>query len=220
MKKLLCSIIILAVGGFVHAEILPIPNNGFEDGMTGWSTWGSGSGSGPSGSKYVQHYAYIDTTGNAASGQNFLNLTTASQIGYCEYGGYGNNYVWRSDPAEIAICEPGDWVKMGVWAKDVGGYGGGLALRFTWKDWTGGSGELPVYWEVITVYPTAEWDYYSAWLQIPADPYPFEGVYYVEPRWYADSPGTEIGVDDLEFIPEPMSIALLAFGALALRRRK
>jgi hypothetical protein len=45
MKKLICSIIILAAAGFAHAEIPPLDNPGFESGMSGWSTWGSGSGS-------------------------------------------------------------------------------------------------------------------------------------------------------------------------------
>jgi hypothetical protein len=219
MKKLLCSIIILAVAGFAHAEIPPLDNPGFESGMSGWGTWGSGSGSGPSGYKWASHWAYIDTTGNAHSGQNFMNLTTGSQLGYCEYWGWGYNVVWPSDVDDIADVVEGDWVKMDVWAKDLTGNGGQIEFKFEWLDASGrkfeDGGIVPaesIYFPIDQVTP--DWDYYEAWAQAPAD------AYFVRPVWSNPDPGKEIGIDDLSFLPEPMSIALLGFGALALRRRK
>ena len=218
MKKLLCSIIILAVAGFAYAEIIPIPptNPGFEDGMTGWSTWGSGSGSGPSGYKWTSHWAYIDTTGNGVGGSNnFMNLTTASQIGYYEYTGWGYNVTWRSDAAEILPVTEGQSLTIGAWAKDLLGGGARLEIRFEWIDWTGGhggtggGGTIPI---TAFQFPiTADWAYYEVTQQAPG------GVIGLRPVWGNPDPGTEVGLD---FIPEPMSIALLGLGALALRRRK
>jgi hypothetical protein len=214
MKKLLCSIIILAVAGFAHAEMFPPWGNpGFENGMSGWATWGSGSGSGPSGYKWTSHWAYIDTTGNGAWGNNFMNLTTSSQIGYIEYWGWGYNVTWRSSSADLLEVTEGTPVTMNAWARDVLGGGARLELKFEWLDASGlkpaDGGIVPsgqIFFDITT-----DWAYYQATLVTPVN------AYGLRPCWANPDPGTEVGLD---FIPEPMSIALLGFGALGLRRRK
>ena len=212
MKKLIVLFVLVAFAGFALAEAPP--NAGFESGMSGWGTWGSGSGSGPSGYKWTSHWAYIDTTGNGAGGsQNFMNLTTASQAGYCEYWGYGYNITWRDSYDEIIPILEGECTMIGGWFKDLGGAGTG-ELKFEWLDASGRKsqdGGLVLSQSVF--FPvTTDWAYYEEQMMAPVN------TYSVRPCWANPNPGGELGLDLV--IPESMSIALLGLGGLFLRRRK
>ena len=103
MKKLIVLFVLVAFAGFACAELhsTPTANAGFEAGMSGWSSWGSGSGSGSSGYKWASHWAYIDTSGGANGSATSLIATTASQAGYCEFWGWGYDVAWRGSSAEM-----------------------------------------------------------------------------------------------------------------------
>ena len=202
MKKLIFLCALVAFAGFASAELL---NLDFEDGMTGWGSWGSGSGDGG----YVNHWAYVETTGGSDGGQ-FMNVTTEGS----NFWGY--NVVWRSDTAELMTVAEGDWLTLGGYYKDLSGDGGTGGIKFEWLDASGLHGNegglVPAVEIAIT--PTTEWAYYEATMQAPAL------AFGLRPVWGAISGGAIIGIDQMVAIPEPMSIALLGLGGLFLRRRK
>lgn len=204
MKKAMVLIFLLAISGLANAEMI---NMDFEEGMIGWGTWGSGSGSGPLGSMWTSHWAYIDSTGNGvADSNNFLNLTTTAQIGYYEYYGWGYNDAFRS-PDYILEIDPGDWFRMSVWAKDVGGYGGRVGLTFVWKECKDiyeicADVHCPVPPDHFYFDVTDEWDYYEAWVQAPGC------AVAIVPLWANPDPGTEIGIDNAGFLSGPFNFVV------------
>jgi hypothetical protein len=228
MKKLIVLFVLVAFAGFACAELLSTPtaNADFEAGMSGWDSWGSGSGSGSSGYKWASHWAYIDTTGGANGSQNFLVATTASQAGYSEWWGYGYDVTWRGSSAEMMDFGANNGtgqVTIGAWMKAVSGTPS-AAMTFEWVDWSGGDGggggggTIPR--AELSFAVTTDWAYYSATLAVPSNVN--GGAYGMRPVWGVNNPGTAIGIDDVSavWIPEPMSIALLGLGGLFLRRRK
>jgi parallel beta-helix repeat protein len=132
-------------------------------------------------------------------------LSTASQIGYYEYGGHGYNGAQRFPgdeyyPFYYVNLIPDSWYKIGVWAKDVGGYGGRIELGFMWL----GCRDLrSVVCADIYIDPpepdrfyfdvTDEWAYYEAWAQPPG------AAAGLVPMWINPDPGTEIGIDNASF---------------------
>ena len=219
MKKLIVLCVLVAFAGYASAELLVLGNPGFESGMSGWGTWGSGSGSGSSGYKWTSHWAFIETSGGVGDSQ-FMNLTTASQAGYSEWWGWGYNITWRSEMSQIKDLVPGVGVyTIGGWYKNLSDFGPeGMRgeIKFEWLDASGrksqDGGLIPsqsVYFDI-----TSEWAYYEETLAVPAL------AYAIRPCWANPTPGDEVGLDDVIAIPEPMSIALLGLGGLFLRRRK
>ena len=218
MKKLIFLLALVAFTGFAIAGIPPLQNPGLESGMSGWGTWGSGSGSGSAGYKWTSHWAYVETTGGH-TGSNFMNLTTSAQAGYCEWWGWGYNCMWQSDSAKLDDAVPGvSWHKMDVWAKNLDGGGNKVEMKFEWLDASGrksqDGGLVPPVSYFFDVPNDGQWHYFSHWSQAPAL------AYGLRPVWGNPAPGGDVGVDDLSYIPEPMSIALLGLGGLFLRRRK
>jgi hypothetical protein len=145
-----------------------------------------------------------------------MNISTTNQIGYIENWGWGYNIVWRSDYAELAPVAEGQEITIGGYAKDLAGTGAQIEFKFEWldinqlKDQDGGIVPAESIWIPITT----EWAYYEATLTTPAD------AYWIRPCWANGDPGKAVGIDNLNFIPEPMTIALLGLGGLFIRRRK
>lgn len=213
MSLFACIVVCVALGGAAQAEM--IINGDFEAGISGWGSWGSGSGSGPSGYLWTNHWAFIEPSGGSDGGQ-FMNCTTAAQIGYLEWWGWGYNVIWREALEEVIPVTPGETVAMGAWYKDLSGNGGGAILKFEWldenmvKDQDGG---LVPSFEIV-VNPTTDWAYYEETQTVP------DLAHYIRPVWGVNSAGSEIGVDQVYYVPEPATIGLLGLGALWLRRRK
>ena len=217
MKKLIVLCVLVAFTGFAIAELMPPDNPDFEAGMSGWGTWGSGSGSGSAGYKWTSHWAYIETSGGVGDSQ-FMNLTTAAQAGYCEWWGWGYNIIWNSDWASTSQLNPGVGVfTIGGWYKDLGNGGTG-EIKFEWLDASqhkSGTQEWGIVPAESVFFPlTTDWAYYQFTLPVPAE------AYFIRACWANPNPGGEVGLDDVVTIPEPMSIALLGLGGLFLRRRK
>ncbi len=234
MKKLIVLIVLLAFAGFAVAELhdTPIANAGFEATDTlsgaGWGTWGSGSGSGPSGYKWTQHWAYIDTTGGANGSQNFFGADTTSLVGYSEYWGWSESCTWRADATEKLdwSSTPGTGeVTISGWFKSISGTPTGAgSMYIEWVDFSGGDsgGGSPstIPRDQFFFDITTDWAYYAITVASPIDDH--GGAYGARPVWATNVPGVLVGIDDVHasWIPEPMSIALLGLGGLFLRRRK
>ena len=216
MKKLIVLFVLVAFASFACAELLP--NGDFAAGMSGWGTWGSGSGSGSLGYKWTSHWAYIETTGGVGgAGDPFMVPTTASQKGYCEWWGWGYNVVWRSSSAELIPVTAGNAYTLRGYAKDLTGDGGNFELKFEWLDASGrkpSEGSAVPTWSIFFDGMTTSWVEYTKTETAPA------GACYIRPVYGESNPGKTVGIDNLQFLPEPMSIALLGLGGLFLRRRK
>lgn len=222
MKKLVFLCVLSVFVCFASAELYQQTYNmGFENGMDGWSSWGSGSGSGPSGSMWTQHWAYLDTTGNAHGGQNFMVVDADLPVGYKEYWYESYDVIWQPPFLDWTSTPGTGFVTIGAWMKDVTGNAEGY-LELDWVDASGdhaghqGGDIIPSIptWS-ITFDVTTDWAYYEYTVPVPDGAFGAVPVYGV---WGVGS----VGLDDLynQWVPEPMSIGLLGLGAFVLRKKR
>lgn len=204
-------IVFCAIGGFSNAAMFY--NGNFENGLSGWSTWGSGSGSGPLGWTFRSSFVGTIADSGGSDGGKYLELETP-MAGYYEDWGWAWSSAWQSAPGfypdnrllDGEVFWGNAYVKN-IWGTEI--LIDGAELIYEWLDETGGlisrdSGFFDV---------TGEWALISHTAIAP------EGA--VGLTFVVSNPLPEqgIGFDQVFSIPEPMSIALLALGGLLLRKR-
>jgi hypothetical protein len=233
MKQLIVLMAIVAIAGLANAEL--ITNGDFEAGMSGWSSWGSGSGSGTSGVS-AWNWAYkwwggsgsIAPSGGSDGGQHAVLDTTAMGC-YMTWWGWVWQGAWQ---ANLPATE-GETL-------DVDGYASGSSgdvvnLLLEYRDSTGwlvdydgdgirqgdpcdtGSEHKEDRQHIQFVLTGGGWEQIAVSDVVPS------GLLVTQftAMWSIEAQGTTFGLDELSIVPEPMTMALFGFGSmLMLRRRK
>lgn len=175
MKKIIV-ILMMALSGTVCAELT---NTDFEDGLTGWNTFGSGSG----GSGHILLSAEIEPSGGSDGGQ-FVSLTTA------EATNWGYNTLWPENNVDV---KEGVYYAIGGHFKDLSGGAVGTII-YRWyntneQEIGDGTSDFPL---------TAEWVFCELAVQAPA------GACTVKPMWSNRLPGVEFGLDEVRLVTYPV----------------
>ena len=204
-------ILFVLIAGFANAEILY--NGDFEFGLSGWSTWGSGSGSGPSGSIWKPFYGTIADSGGSDGGK-YLELETP-MAGYYEDWGWAWCDAWQSFPThgDNRLLD-GDFFSVNAFVKNIWGTEtliDGAEISFEWLDETGG----------IISRDSGFFDVTGDWSSVTHTAFAPEGAVGFNLVISNPLPEQGIGFDMIgHLIPEPISLILFALGGLMLRIKR
>ena len=232
MKKISLLVAFLAIVGFANAEL--ISNGDFEAGLSGWSGWGSGSGSATWWAWYW--WSGAPTTGAAPGGSDggqYAVLDTTGMPGYTR-GAWG--WVWQGVWQPDLPMTPGqqlDITGMANGMADPDGSGYVVNLFLEWEDAAGnrvdydGDGTIVnnddrslVSWTLTG----GAWEAIDVLYNVPTQDLlgnPFANpIAQANVMWSVESASLQIGLDQLSIIPEPATMALLGLGLLMLRRKK
>jgi hypothetical protein len=139
MKKIIVLVLLLSVTGFANAEMLENPSFENLDGSwaTGWSGWGSGSGSGWAGYQWYSGGQSFINDGTAYDGDIYME-THAMNASYSSWWGWGWNAAWQIDRMP---CSEGQEYTLSAYIRNGAGdgyVGGGPAiLKLEWYDSVG-----------------------------------------------------------------------------------
>jgi len=211
MKKLVLVLVILAFGTAVHAELLS--NAGFESGLTGWT--GAGAVMQSSYNYAASTQTVVTNALLARSGTNYL------QVGnYASWGSWGYSMAYQDVTVTGAVGKTynlsayfmDDWGGAGtqgavssILKLEFWGTGGKLLTTIVGptsisKDWNLG-------WQLLSLSGIA-----------PAKTGKIRAVV-----GQGSTLDEQLRIDDVslvQVVPEPITLALLGFGGLFLRRRK
>lgn len=203
MKKVMILFMVLAVCGITRAELLS-GNRGFEYGdMTDWLQWGSGS--------YYGWQSWYDTTtvlsdpcNPAYEGDYFVQLGQNSPW-------WGYNVIWQGESTVIPGVA-GETYTLSAWFRSTDSTGTVIKFEASDGDWVTNKWEQE---RNPTIVADGTWQFRSETFVAPAGTTELRAVVGCNTAVFT------MDIDDVSFVPEPMSIALFGLGsAFVLRRRR
>jgi len=202
MKKVMILFLVLAICGMAQAELLS-GNRGFEYGdMTDWLQWGSGSSYG--------WQSWYDTTtvindGTAYEGDYYV------ELGQSHAGWWGYNVIWQGESTVIP-GDPCETYTLSAWFRSTDATSTIIKFEASDGDWVNNKWEQERNPSIVA---DGTWQFLSESFVAPAGTTELRAVV------GSNAGNFTMDIDDVSFVPEPMSIALLGLGsAFVLRRRR